>query len=139
MSTTGPVESGGFAGRGVASPQASADGPAFDLDEALAEIPGGLETAQELASLYVEEYGCVSARMRRGMAEGDADAVRRGAHVLKSSSAIFAAHAAVDAASRLERLAADGNLVAAEAALAELEREADRLMATLHECFGAAG
>lgn len=139
MSTSGPVVSDEVAGRGVASPPASLVGPAFDLDEAMAEIPGGLETAQELASLYIEEYGCVAERMRRGMADGDADAVRRGAHMLKSSSAIFAAHAAADAASRLERLAADGNLSAAVEAMADLEREAERLLATLRECFGVRG
>jgi len=113
-------------------------GPAFDFHEALAEIPGGLETAKELADLYAEEYVRVSGCMRRGLAEGDADAVRRGAHMLKSSSAIFAAHATADAACRLEQLAATGDLSGAAEVLADLEREAGRLLAALRECFGAA-
>ena len=110
--------------------------PAFDLDEALAEIPGGLEMARELAALFPEEHAAVADRMRRGLADGDADAIRRGAHVLKSCAGIFAAHAAAEAASRLEQVAAAGNLPAAAAAMADFEIEFDRFAAALKTHFG---
>ncbi len=122
MSITGPA--GGHQAR-----------RAFDLDEALAEIPGGIETACELSALFREEYLQVSEGMRRGLAAGDVEPLRRGAHMLKSSAGIFAAHAAAEAAFRLELVAAGGDLHAAAAALTELERESALLLADLDQHF----
>ena len=114
-------------------------GPAFDLDEALEEIPGGFEMAQELAGLFLEEYAAIRDRMRRGLIAGDPDAVRAGAHTLKSSAAIFAAHGMADAACRAEQRGKAGDLAGAAAALADLEREGDRVMAQLRELAAMAG
>lgn len=109
---------------------------AFDVAEAMDGIPGDLETARELAGLFIEEYANVAAKMRQGLAAGNADAVRRGAHMLKSSAGVFAAHATVAAAERLESIAAAGDLAAAAEALADLQGEAVRLIEALKEHFG---
>lgn len=139
MSTSGPVRFDGAAGGGDVRPIAAAEtdaAPAFDPDEAVAEIPGGLDMARELAALFPDEYASVAGRMRRGLAEGDADAVRRGAHVLKSCAGIFSAHAAAAAASRLETIATGDNLSAAAAAMADFEIEFERFAAALRRHFG---
>ncbi|HEX6987386.1 MAG TPA: Hpt domain-containing protein [Planctomycetaceae bacterium] len=113
------------------TPSASAAGrgpaAAFDLDEALAELPGDLDMLYELAALFLDECPRVLRQTREALDRGDLPAARRGAHTLKSSAGIFAAHDMADAAYRFERAAADGDAAALPGALAELEREAVRV------------
>ena len=134
MSRSGE-EQGSIQGAGEQQRRPSTQGPAagaaFDIEAAAREIPGGLETALELAELFLEEYEAASYRIRRGVSEANASAVRREAHTLKSSAAIFAADRMVRAAERVETIAAAGDVTAAARALESLFSEADRVMAEL--------
>jgi len=101
---------------------------AFDLNEALAEIPGGFEMAVDLAALFLTECSTVLRQMREALHDDNPRVVRRGAHTLKSSAGIFAAHTMVDAAAQVERLAAEGAVVALTGPMQRLEYESARVM-----------
>lgn len=110
---------------------------AFDLDEMLAEIPGGFEMAVDLASLFLTECPAMLRQIREGLHDDNPRLVRRGAHTLKSSAGIFCAHAMVDAAWRLERLASEGDTAALREPYATLERESARVLEGLRRlCAG---
>ncbi|MGC1275229.1 MAG: Hpt domain-containing protein [Planctomycetaceae bacterium] len=110
---------------------------AFDLDEMLAEIPGGFEMAVDLASLFLTECPAMLRQIREGLHDDNPRLVRRGAHTLKSSAGIFCADAMVDAAWRLERLACEGDSAALKGPYADLERESARVMEGLKRlCAG---
>ncbi len=104
--------------------------------ESLVEAMGA-DFIGELIDTYVEETPTLLSTAQRAVAEGDADALRRAAHSIKSSSASFGALAfsalareiemlgkeakLSEAGPKLERLIADYALV--EQALRERQRE----------------
>ncbi|MDH3216721.1 MAG: response regulator [Candidatus Krumholzibacteria bacterium] len=106
---------------------------AFDFATALKRIPGGSKAIKEMAELMLEECPKLVQDIRSGLAQGDATLVQRGAHTLTGSAGLFAAKPVAAAARRLEDMGRTGNLVEADRALAELEREVDRLARALRE------
>jgi HPt (histidine-containing phosphotransfer) domain-containing protein len=107
-----------------------------DLDEAARRIPGGPEALKELAQVLVEESTQRLQKMRDALANGDAAAVGREAHPLKSAAAVFGARAVVEAAERVEHMGREGKLEEVKAGFAELEKEAARLHAALRSVVG---
>src|SRR5206468_10096 len=77
------------------------------------------------------------ASLRQALSAADHESLRRTAHTLKGHVAAFSAGAA-QAALRLEELAKEGQLDAAEEALAKLGREIDRLKPALKAWSGGA-
>jgi HPt (histidine-containing phosphotransfer) domain-containing protein len=63
--------------------------------------------------------------------------LRRAAHTLKGSAAIFSARRTTAAAGELENLAKAGDLAKAAAAISDLESEAMRLTRSLEKQLGA--
>jgi signal transduction histidine kinase/DNA-binding NarL/FixJ family response regulator len=103
------------------------EGDVFDLDAALERIPGGRDAVEELAQLLLEECPKLLREIHAGVDNQDAEQLERGAHTLKGAADVFAAGRVVAVARRLEEMGREGEFAQAGSALAELEREVDRL------------
>jgi HPt (histidine-containing phosphotransfer) domain-containing protein len=103
----------------------------FDLSETLRRVPGGREAVSELAQLLLAECPKMMQSIRSGVERKDIESVQRGAHTLRGSADVFGAKNVVAAAQRLETMGREGDLKDADAALADLEREVDRLQAAM--------
>ncbi|HLF83054.1 MAG TPA: PAS domain S-box protein [Blastocatellia bacterium] len=100
---------------------------ALDIDALVKSFDGDRELVFMLARVFADSSPCQMSELYQAVAIGDAEAVARGAHVLRGSVANFRAEAAVDAAARLERTARTGDLATADSALAILEKEIEQL------------
>ena len=109
------------------------DGGALDWQGALDQVGGNEAMLGELAGLFVTEYAKHLEEMKRAIGHGDCSLLRRAAHTLKGSAAIFHADPTVEAALRLENMAHEGDLEDVDKALARLEREAGALLPALKE------
>ena len=83
----------------------------------------GPEFLAELIDMYLSDSPDLIEQMRRGLAAGDCDTVRRSAHTLKSNSASLGALRLAGAARVLEMTAKGGTLEGAEPQLAQVESE----------------
>ncbi len=79
------------------------------------------EFLAELIETFMQDSPEQLAAARAGVAGGDAEAVRRAAHSLKSNSASFGAMSLADLCGRLEEHGKQGDLSAAKALLPEVE------------------
>tara|TARA_R110002111_G_scaffold262794_2_gene341073 strand:- start:5452 stop:9540 length:4089 start_codon:yes stop_codon:yes gene_type:complete len=86
------------------------------------------EALSELGQLFLTEAPRLQAEIRAALEEKDAQSLRRAAHTLKSSAALFEAHPAAEAALKLEILGKEKKLDEARDAFEKLERELDRLL-----------
>lgn len=109
------------------------DGVTLDWQGALDQVGGNEAILAELAGLFVTEYARLLEEMKRAIGHGDSALLRRAAHTLKGSAAVFLANSTVEAALRLENMAREGDLADANEALAALERAADDLLPALSE------
>ncbi len=81
------------------------------------------EFLAELIDMYLADSPDLIAQMRRGLAEGNCELVRRAAHTLKSNSASLGALRLTGAARALEMTAKTGSLEGAAPQLALVEDE----------------
>lgn len=81
------------------------------------------DLAREFTAIFLEESPRQLAALRAAARQGDLRALAHTAHSLKSTSAMVDAQAASEAAQRLERAAAQGDLAGCLARLANLEYE----------------
>jgi len=95
--------------------------------EALAHSGSSPEVLRELVDIFLSHAPVLLGEVRTALADGDADTLRRAAHTLKGSAAVFAAEPAVQAALAVETLGREGRMEAAEPAVSTLEREVQRL------------
>jgi HPt (histidine-containing phosphotransfer) domain-containing protein len=72
----------------------------------------GADFIRELIDTYLEETPQLLAQLRQALAAGDAEAFRRAAHSLKSTSASFGALTLSTQARELELIAKSGELTA---------------------------
>jgi PAS domain S-box-containing protein len=100
---------------------------ALDLDGLMRNFDGDAELVLTLARVFGDSSLDQMEQISDAIAHGDAEALARGAHLLKGAVANFGARAAVDAAVRLEGIAKSGDLSLAGSALAALEQEIDRV------------
>jgi len=110
----------------------------LDWQEALERIGGSEAVLRDLAAVFLAEHPRMMAELRTAIDAGSSPDLRRTAHTLKGSAAVFAATPTVDAAQRLEKLAEAGTLAEAEPLHADLERETERLVSALREVVGTA-
>ena len=103
-----------------------------ELDEA-----GGMALAHSLIRLFLETAPAQLAEIESAARAGDARAVGRLAHVLKSSSANLGAHTLSEHYRELERLASAGSIQADAELLARTRHEQDRAGAHLRELLAA--
>jgi HPt (histidine-containing phosphotransfer) domain-containing protein len=98
---------------GVLDPQA-----VETLKELIGEDP---EIIRDIVDAFLEDVPDRLAEITRGLADGDAELVRRAAHTLKGNCLTFGAFAFADACRELEETAKDGGLDAAGPMVAEIE------------------
>jgi two-component system sensor histidine kinase/response regulator len=101
---------------------------------------GDLDLLRAVASTFLETTPPLLSNLREAVAAGDAASVSRIAHRLRGSLANFGADEAVEAAFRLEKMGAEGNLVGADTVCEALMAAYERLRAGLdHLLAGGAG
>ena len=103
------------------------------LDEGaiLDRVGGDRMLLREIAGLFLSESPKTLAEMRDALAHRDVDRFFIAAHRLRGSVSNFSAASALGAAVRVERIGRDRELLGAEAACVDLEREIDRVRAAL--------
>jgi len=115
--------------QGVVRNEAAATTPATplsvaDFGKARQTMDDSKALFDEIVRLFLEDAPPHLAKIKQGQVEGDFDAVRHSAHALKGMVGIFAAERAMQAAAKVEQVAAGPGLAEAvtalEAALDEL-------------------
>ncbi|HXG12618.1 MAG TPA: response regulator [Gemmataceae bacterium] len=104
---------------------------ALDWDAALEYVGGDRQLLADLVAIFFEECPRWLDELRRAVMERSAADVKRTAHNLKGAMSHFGAHAAREVALRLEMMGREGNLDGATEALADLEKEIERLRPAL--------
>ena len=101
--------------------------------EALERTGGSVDLLKELVELFFAEYPKLMDQIRQAIADSDKIKLRRAAHTMKGSVAVFGASAARQAAWRLETIGRDGNIDQVGDAWACMEAEIERLKPVLVE------
>jgi two-component system, sensor histidine kinase and response regulator len=105
--------------------------PLFDKEALLERVDGDVEFLAETVDILDEDAPGLLEALRVAVASGDANAVRGSAHTLKGMVANFCAPPAQEAALRLEQQGRSGDLAGAEAAVADLVAQVERLRGAL--------
>lgn len=105
----------------------------IDWDVARKLIPGGDAGIHNLAEVFRKECVELMTEVEKGLADGDAKRVMRGAHTLKSAARYFGAQPVVDAASIVEQLGSENRLSEAVASISELRRCVDLFRKALED------
>jgi CheY-like chemotaxis protein len=114
-----------------AAPESTPRGAALDWAKALHQVRDQADLLQDVAQVFLDECPKMLAEIHAAIAARDAVRLRRAAHTLKGSAALFAAKPTMDAALKLELIGQQGALSEAESACAELEQETKLLMPNL--------
>jgi CheY-like chemotaxis protein/HPt (histidine-containing phosphotransfer) domain-containing protein len=103
------------------------------LDEALlmSRVDNDAQLLKDLVDLFLTECPRLLDEIRVGLDKKEAKAAAGGAHSLRGAAANLAAKSTSDAALKVERLAAAGDLAQAGSGLQELEYELERLKPAL--------
>jgi CheY-like chemotaxis protein len=105
----------------------------IDWDEALRTTGGDRALLKEVIDAFLTEYPELLGALWKGLAEGRAEDVRRGAHTIKSTMGHLGASAAHDIAAELETLGRQQQLDAAKPATERLCREMENVLTRLRE------
>ena|GEM_PF-778634 len=105
----------------------------FDWADALDRFGGNEKTLKELAQLFLDECPKMIGEIEQAISSENAKALRRAAHTLKGSAAIFAATPVVEAAYQVESIGREGNLEEVEEAIVVLKAELKLLTPDLIE------
>ena len=112
--------------------------PTLDRSFLLEMLDGDEEIAQEIMDLYLDEIPTMVAVIRHAVGDGDAEAIRRGAHTLKGASANVGATAMRELCSRIEQAGAAGDVGTATQLFGRMDVESLRLIAAARGVFQAA-
>jgi HPt (histidine-containing phosphotransfer) domain-containing protein len=116
-----------------AHPSDNSDAPLIDRAILLDRVDGDEDLLREITSIFLEEYPELLREIQEGMTAGDANRVERASHSLKGSVSNFGAHAATQAAYRLEAIARKGSMEEAPAAYADLVSQLQLLQPALKQ------
>ncbi len=116
----------------AADDKRSADNGVIDWDLARKNTGNDATLLKELFRIFVEECPHSILEIRHAIETSDAILLRRSAHTIKGSAAIFGALSVVDAALRLEMMGRENNFDTAGAALERLETGTARLIEAIH-------
>jgi HPt (histidine-containing phosphotransfer) domain-containing protein len=105
-----------------------------DLLETIGDDP---EFMAELVDTYLADSPGLFAELRAGLASGDATAVRRAAHTLKSTSASFGATRLAALGREMEAAADTGDLAAVASRVETAETEFEAVAVALRAAAGA--
>ena len=117
-----------FSGGSPALPAGPAEKLLWDKAEALDRLGGDEDLLRELCQIFLEESPKLMQKLRRAIADADAETAMRAAHSLKGELGYLGAAGASQAARALEDMGHENNLFQATETFALLERE----MASLH-------
>jgi two-component system, sensor histidine kinase and response regulator len=92
-----------------------------------------LELMEEMIELFLGNAPVLLAEIETGVAQRNAGAIERASHSLKGAARNMCALPCAEKAQRLETMAHNGNVVAAETAVVELREELAKLQSTLTE------
>jgi signal transduction histidine kinase/CheY-like chemotaxis protein len=104
---------------------------AWSKANALDRLGGDDELLQELCKIYLEESPKLLEKLRRAVADGDAETIRFVAHSIKGEVSYLGAEKASQAARDLEKMGNENDLSKAAAVFAILEREVFGLQSAL--------
>lgn len=99
----------------------------------LSRLDGDMELAIQLAAIFIDEYPRMLERLRRAVASGSAERVRRAAHALKGSVSNFVDGGPTATAFELETMGRNGQLDGTPAVLDRLEQEIAALTVCLQD------
>jgi signal transduction histidine kinase/CheY-like chemotaxis protein/HPt (histidine-containing phosphotransfer) domain-containing protein len=103
-----------------------------DVLARLAEGVGGdADFVSELIQGFAEDAPALVAAAREGLERGDADALRRAAHTLKSNAATFGAHALSDRSREVEQAAKRDDLADGATKVDAMARELENVLVAL--------
>jgi two-component system sensor histidine kinase/response regulator len=102
-----------------------------DLARLLERVGHDRAALARLVAVFREDSPQQLARVRAAIRQNDAAALRAAAHAIKGAVANFAAPGATEAALRLQRMGEKDDLAEAEATLARLEQEIEKMLAAL--------
>lgn len=105
----------------------SCNGVLLDRCAVLDRVGGDEDLLHEITTIFLSEYPELLDDIRDAIAASDARKLERSAHSLKGAVSNFGAHAATQAAYRLEDLGRHNRLECAAVALAELETQLSAL------------
>lgn len=103
----------------------------LDWNGALENIGGNEKMLRGLTHLFMNEYPKLLRAIKEAVVDEDTAEVRRNAHTLKGSAAVFGAQPAVDAAYRVETMGRSKDLADVDTAIRKLEYEIERLVPAL--------
>jgi len=97
------------------------------------QVPGEEDTVAQLIALFLRETPPRLADIRTALESGDAPALERAAHALKSSAGTLGVNAVRDLCAQLEDLADSGTVAGAEEAVDALAAASERARPVLEE------
>ncbi len=97
-----------------------------DFDQALTQVPGGIEVLQDLANIFLAECPKLMKDLRQGLADNDAELAQRAAHTVKGAARILAANQLIEISAELELAAKEGQLDVVQARVEEIATAVDR-------------
>jgi HPt (histidine-containing phosphotransfer) domain-containing protein len=101
------------------------------LDTLLGSVGGDREFLAELVDEYLDDSPRQFVTMRKALADGDCEALRRAAHSLKSNSATFGATKLSTMCRELEYKARDGELAGGSERISQAEAEFETVQIAL--------
>jgi HPt (histidine-containing phosphotransfer) domain-containing protein len=104
---------------------------AINRSAALEVAGGDVHLLKKLGESFLHDCPGLLAAVRAAVTTGDGKALHRAAHTLKGAVNMFGAQTAWDQAQRLEQLGREGDLAQVTEALADLEREIERVVQEL--------
>lgn len=110
---------------------------AFDRQAVLDRFGGDVALLRQIADLFGSSSTGWLAEIREAHTAGDLPRIKRVAHTLKGSAGNFLATPAADAARHVQQFAANGDAAALTHAIAHLEAEVARLLASLEGLLGS--
>jgi HPt (histidine-containing phosphotransfer) domain-containing protein len=103
----------------------------INWDAALDRVDGDEETLDELVEIFLEQCPQMMDEIEQGVARQDHTLLRRAAHTLKGSAAIFGARRVANVSDKLSEMGKEEQLDGADQALRELQDEVDKLVPEL--------
>ncbi len=93
----------------------------FDLSKAMEAVLGNKELFREIAGMLLENLTGSLSKIKKIIADGNAESLERTAHNLRSSAGSFGAKLACDAAYLLEKLGKEGKIEETKEAFSNME------------------
>jgi len=109
--------------------------PAIDAAATLERFDSDITLLREVAQLFLDDYPHRLVDVQRAIVGRDCKKLAETTHSLRGSLGNFGARVAIDAATRLERLAREGNLTDAPTAAEALAHEVRRVDEALKALF----